>query len=371
MKKTKLGNILKIKHGFAFKSEHYVDKSQYALVTLANISGNNDFQFNHDKTTFYGSDFPGEFKLKPGDLIMPLTEQVVGLLGNSAFVPPKDNIQFVLNQRVGKVIPFEDRADKYYLHYLLSTDTVREQLEYRASGTRQRNISPDDIYDVTVYIPKLKKQRAIGMVLYTLENKININRRINDNLQQMARMTYMHLFFNKKHNGKLGDIIIEQPKSNIQVTDAKASMGEIPFFTSGDAVLSCSSPLVDGRNCFLNTGGNAGIKFYVGETAYSTDTWCITSKDDFADYLYLLLDALKPEISKKFFQGTGLKHLQKALLKDRSIYIPSRKEREYFNAMVMPWLSMISDNIKESQQLMTLRDWLLPMLMNGQATVDD
>ena len=184
-------------------------------------------------------------------------------------------------------------------------------------------------------------------------------------------MTYMHLFFNKKHNGKLGDIIIEQPKSNIQVTDAKASMGEIPFFTSGDAVLSWSSALVDGRNCFLNTGGNAGIKFYVGETAYSTDTWCITSKDDLADYLYLLLDTLKPEISKKFFQGTGLKHLQKVLLKDRSIYIPSQKEREYFNAMVMPWLSMISDNIRESQQLMALHDWLLPMLMNGQATISD
>lgn len=182
MKKTKLGSILKIKHGFAFKSEHYVDKSQYALVTLANISGDNNFQFNHDKTTFYGSDFPKEFELKTGDLIMPLTEQVVGLLGNSAFVPPKDNIQFVLNQRVGKVIPFEDIADKYYLHYLLSTDMVREQLEYRASGTRQRNISPNDVYDVTVYIPKLRQQHAIGTALYALENKVNINRRINDNL---------------------------------------------------------------------------------------------------------------------------------------------------------------------------------------------
>ena len=182
MNKMKLGKLLKIKHGFAFKSENYVDKSQYALVTLANISGDNNFQFNPEKTTFYGADFPEEFKLNTDDLIMPLTEQVVGLFGNSAFVPEKENIKFVLNQRVGKVIPVDDKSDKYYLHYLLSTNIVRDQLEYRASGTRQRNISPDDVYDVTVYVPDKKKQQAIGKVLYTLEKKVNINNAINDNL---------------------------------------------------------------------------------------------------------------------------------------------------------------------------------------------
>ena len=194
---------------------------------------------------------------------------------------------------------------------------------------------------------------------------------INDNLQQMSYMTYMHLFFGKKPNGLLGDIIIERQKSDIQVRDAKDSDGEIPFFTSGNAVLLWPSALADGRNCFLNTGGNAGIKFYVGETAYSTDTWCITGKDELSDYLYLLLDRFKPEISKKFFQGTGLKHLQKPLLKERPIYIPSQSERESFNALVVPWLTMVSDNIRETQQLTKLRDWLLPMLMNGQAIIAD
>ena len=105
MNKCKLGELLEIKHGYAFKSENYVEKSQYALVTLANISGTNNFQFTKEKTTYYGAKFPEEFILKTGDLIMPLTEQVVGLFGNSAFVPEMENITFVLNQRVGKVIP--------------------------------------------------------------------------------------------------------------------------------------------------------------------------------------------------------------------------------------------------------------------------
>ncbi len=182
MNRVKLGELLKVKHGYAFKSENYVPNSPYALVTLANISGSNNFKFDREKTTFYGANFPKEFMLYEGDLIMPLTEQVVGLFGNSAFVPAVDGIQFVLNQRVGKVIPIEGKADKKYLHFLLSTEIVRTQLEHRASGTKQRNISPDDVYDVTVFVPEFDEQERIGQLLYALERKVNVNSAINDNL---------------------------------------------------------------------------------------------------------------------------------------------------------------------------------------------
>ena len=194
---------------------------------------------------------------------------------------------------------------------------------------------------------------------------------VNDNLEQMAFNTYMHLFFKKSPNGKLGEIIEENTKSTVQVGEAKEQSGKYPFFTSGDAILEWNSGMVDGRNCYLNTGGNAGVKFYIGQAAYSTDTWCITAKNNLADYLYLSLKSLLPELNKKFFQGTGLKHLQKPLLKDRLLYIPSETETKDFNAQVQPMFDMISANIRENQDLIRLRDWLLPMLMNGQATVSD
>ena len=194
---------------------------------------------------------------------------------------------------------------------------------------------------------------------------------INDNLQQMAYMEYMHMFHGRNTNAKLGDIVVEHQKSDIQVGEAKDQSGKIPFFTSGDAIYRWNEAFVSDRNIFLNTGGNADAKFYVGNAAYSTDTWCISAKDDLTDYLYLLLKSIKPELDKKFFQGTGLKHLQKPLLKNRDIYIPTPDELASFNADVQPWLSMVSDNIRESEELMALRDWLLPMLMNGQATISD
>lgn len=93
----------------------------------------------------------------------------------------------------------------------------------------------------------------------------------------MAYDTYMHLFFKKQPNGKLREIIVENNKSSVQVGEAKGKSGNCPFFTSGDAILEWDCSMVDGRNSFLNTGGNAAVKFYIGEAAYSTDTWCITA----------------------------------------------------------------------------------------------
>lgn len=134
---------------------------------------------------------------------------------------------------------------------------------------------------------------------------------------------------------------------------------------NGENILRWNEKLVDGRNIFLNTGGNAGINFYVGAAAYSTDTWNITA-ENLADYLYLFLDTIKIEIGKKFFKGTALKHLQKDLLREREIYIPSAAELEKFNSGVQPCFSLLSKNLRENYRLANLRDFLLPLLMNGQ-----
>ena len=194
---------------------------------------------------------------------------------------------------------------------------------------------------------------------------------LNDNLAAMAYDTYMHTFYGKKPNGKLNDILVENDKSKVQVGEAKEFDGNYPFFTSGEAILRWKENFVDGRNCFLNTGGNADVKFYVGKAAYSTDTWCISANRNLGDYMYLLLLSIKLELDKKFFQGTGLKHLQKPLLRDRPIYIPDTDEISVFNSQVQQWFDIIAENTRENRHLTSLRDWLLPMLMNGQAIIED
>ena len=180
----KLGNYIVVEHGYAFDSSQYDKNAKYRLVTLGNFNETNNCFDKKDSKATYTDEYPGkQFELEEEDLILPLTEQVVGLLGNSAFVPKAKGFIYVLNQRVGRVvIKSKDKIDKNYLHYLLATDNVKRQLENRASGTKQRNISPKDIYEVLVELPEINQQEKIGLLLRTIENKILVNNQINDNL---------------------------------------------------------------------------------------------------------------------------------------------------------------------------------------------
>ena len=328
-------------------------------------NGNLDFTDGYfvDEETYYNR--IKRAKPEAGDIIIS-REAPMGVV---AIVP--ENLQCCLGQRLVLLKVDKTKVNPIYLLFVLMSDFVQTQFRRADStGSIVSNLCIPDLKDII--IPVLEKNEDnISNLLDHINKKLILNKKINDNLQQMAYAKYMHMFFGKKTNAKLGDIIIENPKSTIQVGDAKDTDGKIPFFTSGDAIFKWPDTLVSGRNCYLNTGGNAGVKFYVGNAAYSTDTWCITARDNLSDYLYILLESIKPELNQKFFQGTGLKHLQKPLLKDRPIYIPELSELKEFNDDIILWLTMISDNIRETEELISLRDWLLPMLMNGQATISD
>lgn len=266
------------------------------------------------------------------------------------------------------LIRFSTEVNQRYMYYCMKNAEL--YIKGLAHGTTTKTITKDDVRDIKLNIHiDIEEQSRIAEVLTTIDRKIEVNRKANALLFKMALEKYMHMFFKKKSNGRLACIIYENPKSNIQVGEAKTISGSIPFFTSGDNILRWNEPLVSGRNCFLNTGGNADVKFYVGDAAYSTDTWCVSAEEELIDYLYVLLSSIKEELNLKFFQGTGLKHLQKPLLKDRQIYIPSKGELIEFNKSVKPWLNMICDNDRETEELVALRDWLLPMFMNGQISV--
>lgn len=426
MNKVKLGELLTVKHGYAFKSENYVEKSEFALVTLANISATNNFQFTPEKTTYYAADFPKDFILKTDDLIMPLTEQVIGLFGNTAFVPDMDDISFVLNQRVGKITPIEGRADKYYLHYLLATNLVKDQLEYRASGTRQRNISPSDIYDVEVYIPDIETQRKIGETLYKLEKKINTNNKINDNLSNQISKLYDYWFTQfdfpnldgnpyRQSGGKFYTLpsgqklpngwkvstvnsCIEKISTGLNPRDNfELGHGHIQYVTVKNLT---SSGAIDFRNAdTIDEAARAIVHkrsdISIGDVLYASiaplgrahlilkepETWdinesvfSIRSKNDMISpeflYCYLKSDYF---VRKSTNSSTGsiFKGIRINTILDSRIVLPEKKVIDDFSKQVSPLLKM-SDTIQtENEKLSSLREWLLPLLMNGQATINN
>lgn len=125
---------------------------------------------------------------------------------------------------------------------------------------------------------------------------------------------------------KLGEAINENPKSSIQVNQAKENTkGKYPFYTSGLNIYRFDTALISGKNIFLSTGGNALVQFFDGQCAYSTDTYAIKSIDEkeiLTQFIYLILQSLTPLINEFYFKGMGLKHLQKKEFKNIQIPKP-------------------------------------------------
>ena len=164
----------------------------------------------------------------------------------------------------------------------------------------------------------------------------------------------------------LNDIVVERIKSKIQVNDVKDGSGIVPFFTSGESVLHTNDKLITGFNIFLNTGGNAKVRAYFGDAAYSTDTWCITAKSHLQYYLYSYLKHIENQMDRLFFHGTSLKHLQKPLFLKSTIIVPDEKAIERFNSIVEPLYIEISKIMKSNVRLQKTRNKMLPLLINSQ-----
>lgn len=400
MKKTKLGELIRIQHGYAFKSENYVDKSAYRLLTLGNFADGNSFKYNDAKATYYGADFPEEFILNEGDLVMPLTEQVVGLFGNTAFVPKTQDYKFVLNQRVGKVIFDENKINKYYLHFLLATNEVKQQIEARASGTRQRNISPENVYDVEVIIPNIDIQNRIGNLLYSIELKQISNNRINAELESMAKTVYDYWFTQfdfpdengkpyKSSGGKM--VWNEELKREIPegwgATTIGSILGDYPKTASilrDDYGLGSKYPIIDQSkdyicgytddydnvlhmNDAIVYGDHTNYTKYVNfDFARGADGTQIINSNEPALPNYILYQQilLLPVIEKGYSR-----HFK--FLKEQYVIVPEFEVSKKYMDMVEYSLLKTKGIITENQQLASLRDWLLPMLMNGQVTIAD
>ena len=146
----------------------------------------------------------------------------------------------------------------------------------------------------------------------------------------------------------IGECVIEKKKSPINVEDAN-EYGQYPFFTSGESVLRYDDKLVDGENLYIADGGTADVKYYNGGSAYSNHTYVLGCKNDYCTkFIYYVLLYLTDYIDKNYFQGTGLKNLQKKDFKRHEIIVPKSKDEQQ---RIADALTKIDDAMERTQQL--------------------
>ncbi len=362
---VKLGDILEVLTDYHSNGSYKTLKENVTLLEQPNFAimirttnfEKNDFRKNLIYINQQAYNFLSKSKVLHQDILI----NKIANAGAVYFMPRLDKpVSLGMNLFLLRI---KKNYNKYFIFCILKYNEKR--LRLMAKGTTTKTITKDNIKMFQILLPPLETQQKIARTLSVLDQKIENNHKINELLHTLAYKIYEYYFKYKPKNAKLEQIIIENPKSNIMVKNAQKTQDKYPFFTSGDNILSYPKAIIDGRNCFLNTGGNAGIKFYVGKASYSTDTWCICA-NEFSDYLYLLLSSIKNHINQSFFQGTSLKHLQKNLLKKYPIYMPSAHEIKKFNQIIMPLLTLISINTRTSKKLEQIRDFLLPLLLKQQ-----
>ncbi len=196
----KLGDLLQIKHGFAFLGEHFASAGTHIVLTPGNFLEEGGFKEKSDKAKWYNGAIPGEYVLNKGDLIVAMTEQAEGLLGSSALIP-RSHV-YLHNQRLGLVqILDRKQADHHFLYYLFNSKPVRQQIRASASGTKIRHTAPSRIADVKVRVPPLLVQQRIAGILSAYDELIENSQRRIKILEAMARALYREWFVHFRFPG--------------------------------------------------------------------------------------------------------------------------------------------------------------------------
>ena len=415
LKKYKLGELIDVTRGASLSGEFYATEGEYVRLTCGNFDyRNNSFKENKSKDNiYYVGNFREEFLMEEGDIITPLTEQAIGLLGSTAFIP--EGGKYIQSQDVAKIICNEELLDKKFAFYLISSSLVKQQLSAAAQQTKIRHTSPDKIKDCVVWIPELAEQKRIGQLLYSLDQKIAINRQINDNLEAMAKQLYDYWFVQfdfPNEEGKpyksSGGKMVWNDKLKRAIPDGWycGTLLDIAQYTNG---LACQKfrPIDDNKlpvikikemhdgisseTEFVKSDIPESVKVYDGDVLFSWSAslevmlWAygngglnqhifkVTSNNGYprSFYFYQLIDYIGNFKRMAEARKTTMGHITQDHLKQSTIALPPNTN---IANKLEERLSRIFDAIiNNSQEIMNLtkqRDELLPLLMNGQVSVN-
>lgn len=179
----RLGDVLSIAHGFAFKSEYFTaNRSDPILLTPGNFSVEKTLYFG-DRTKHYSGPIPDGYILEDGDLVVVMTDltQDMAILGNAVEISGDSVV--LHNQRIGRVsVSRPDLIVKGFARLLLNSTAVQSRVKATASGSTVRHTAPSRILECEVQLPKLDEQARIVAIARSLDDIVDTEqlRRAND-----------------------------------------------------------------------------------------------------------------------------------------------------------------------------------------------
>lgn len=305
-----------------------------------------------------------------------------------------DNV--LLGYHCALITPNDDVLDGKYLNAFMHTRYIQKYFENNASGSGQRyTLSNETIFQIPILLPSLEVQKAIGNLLSNIDRKIELNRQINDNLEKMAKQLYDYWFVQfdfPNENGRpyksSGGAMVwneklkrEIPKEWDNCTleyyliikngrDHKhLGNGIYPVYGSGGEIRKVDSFIYSGESILMPRKGSLNNIMYVNDTFWSVDTMFYSEmkQPHCAKYVFY---SIKDIDFTRWDSGTGVPSMTSSTLYSILLVKPDADSLAKFDEIITPLFLMIKKNEMQIVELTKQRDDLLPLLMNGQASVN-
>lgn len=331
------------------------------------------------------AEFSGGTKFSNGDTIMaritPCLEN-----GKTAFVDclNKDEVAFgstefiVLRAKPGV-------SDAQFVYYLATSPEFRQvAIKSMVGSSGRQRVQQPVLENLELVVPELPKQKRIGGFLAAIDDKIALNAKINDNLQQQAMALYAEMFLNSSNNdvtsGTLSDIaVITMGQSPSGSSYNEDGVGEV--FYQGRAEFGFRFPK---RRLFttepkrMAVAGDVllSVRAPVGDLNMAYERCCIGrglgaihSKTGHSSFVLYTMFALRSQLNVFNGEGTVFGSINRDALNAIPIDVPLVTKIDRFEAVAHPIDELIRTNYEENCRLEAIRNLLLPKLMSGEIDV--
>lgn len=281
----------------------------------------------------------------------------------------------------------EGIADKDYLYYLVCNPEVREPaIKSMVGSSGRQRVQMDVVKNLEIDVPPLVEQEKIGSFLKAFDDKIALNDRINNNLEQQAQAIYQQMFIDNARSdwaegtlSDIADITMGQSPSGSSYNED----GTGTIFFQGRAEFGFRFPSVrlyttEPKRMARSNDTLMSVRAPVGDLNVAHMDCCIGrglaaihSKSHHQSFVLYTMFSLKKQLDVFNGEGTVFGSINRNSLNDMPILIPSDDILDEFERIVAPMDLTIRNNYDENCRLQDIRDTLLPRLMSGELDVSD